>query len=192
MSALHTSWLQGLEANYGRKSRRLLNGLLTLLSLAQPASQPARPADPEAAQLEEPPDLAKPLWTHPSGVLFALSPLDHFQVRRRHHCNLHLGSAIANAHCTGPGTLVVATEHGSIQTKQLIIKQRSPIGLHLRYLVQFRGCRVLPCPHWMPGLCSLCRRVTRCWTFSRTAASASSGQARTSNHLHCPGTNVVP
>ena len=49
----------------------------------QPATHPAGLEDPEAAQPVEPPDLAKPLWTHPSGVLFALSPLDHFQVPQR-------------------------------------------------------------------------------------------------------------
>ena len=49
----------------------------------QPATRPAGLEDPEAAQPVEPPQLAKPLWTHPSGVLFALSPLDHFQVLQR-------------------------------------------------------------------------------------------------------------
>lgn len=52
-------------------------------SCLQPASHPAGLEDPEAAQPVELPELAKPLWTHPSGVLFALSPLDHFQVLQR-------------------------------------------------------------------------------------------------------------
>ena len=57
-----------------------MNTNLTL-SAQQPVGQATGPEDPEAAQPAEPPDVAKPLWVHPSGVLFALSPLDHFQVQ---------------------------------------------------------------------------------------------------------------
>jgi hypothetical protein len=59
---------------------RLLLTFIAIPIAPQPLGQPTWAEDPEAAQLADEADLEKPLWAHPSGVLFALSPLDHFQV----------------------------------------------------------------------------------------------------------------
>ena len=53
----------------------------TVIVLQPLAGQPTWAEDAEAAQSIEEADMQKPLWAHPSGVLFALSPLDHFQVQ---------------------------------------------------------------------------------------------------------------